>query len=63
MPTHPIVCPNAFSEGQLRVESPFEVASPLPEGFDDDEGRSLFVRQVVEAPCKVVRASLLNYLP
>ena len=48
---------------RLCVESPFEVASPLPEGFDDDDGRRSFVRRVGDAACKVVRASLLNYLP
>ena len=36
MPTRPAVCPPARFEGQLRVESPFEVASPLPERFDND---------------------------
>ena len=38
-PLRPVVCPPVCFEGQLRVESPFEVASPLAEVFGDDEGR------------------------
>ena len=46
MPTAPRCLPSRCFEGQLRVESPFEIASPLPKGFDDDEGRHLFGRHV-----------------
>ena len=63
MPTALVVCPPACFEVQLRVEGRFEVASPLPEGFDDDEGRRLFDRHVGAAACKVVRASLFDNLP
>ena len=63
MPTAPRCLPFCMLRGTALCREPLEVVSPLPEGFDDDEGRRLFVRHVGEAACKVVRASLLNYLP
>ena len=59
-PLRPGVCPRASFEGQLRVENPFAVAGSLLEGFDDGEGRRLFVRYVDEAARKAFRAFLLT---
>ena len=39
MPLRPVVC-SSFFDGQRCIESPFEVASPLPERFDDDVGEA-----------------------
>ena len=63
MPTVPRCLPSCMFEGQLCIESPFEVASLLPEGCGDHERHRLFVRHVGEEACEVVCASLLNYLP
>ena len=44
-----------------RVESLFEVANPLPEGFDSDNGRGLFARNFSEVLWKVIRTSIRHY--
>lgn len=52
----PVVCPPACFERQPHAQSPSDVACPLPEGFDGDEGRGFPARHVNEAAPMVLRA-------